>query len=170
MYNSRRVQKPTITILDRKDITDYVRKFHWHMREKYGRVFNLKRDEEVRFMVEQMNRPEFTTFKSLRDPFGGYYYWDEQVVEFKPSNLGKDKGFIFYFRCKGCYHRVKYLYEYSMIKPPLCRICCHLPYQQPSRNARALSRALRQPYLSSEAKYGLIKRAGITVEDVKATI
>ena len=163
----RKQERKSITALDRKDITDYVRAFVLHMRNK-GRVFNTRHQGEVMNMVEQMNRPEHTIFKSLRDIQGNYLYWNEQKVEFVPSNLGQDRGYIFYFRCNGCGRRVKYLYEHSMLEFPLCRHCCRLPYEQPSRKTRDLSRAIRKPYLSSETKYMLIKRAGITMEDVAA--
>ncbi|MGD0328497.1 MAG: hypothetical protein ABSB00_02155 [Minisyncoccia bacterium] len=167
MYSSRQEKNQKITVLDRKDITDYIRTFVWHMRDR-GRIFNTRHLGEVKNMVEQINLPENTAFKSARDIHGGYLYWDRQKVEFVPSNLGPDRGYIFYFRCNGCYRRVKYLYEYSMLESPLCRICCRLQYEQPSRKARAISRAIRKPYLSGETKYMLIKRAGITMEDVAA--
>lgn len=157
-----------IVVQDRKDITDYVSAFIRHMRSTQGRVFNVRHPGEVKYMAELMNDPKNTTFKSCRDLQGGYSYWSRQGVEYIPSNLGRDHGFIFYFRCNGCYRRVKYLYEYSALESPLCRVCCHLKYEQPSRKARALSRAIRKPYLSSEAKRTLIKRTGITMEDVAA--
>jgi hypothetical protein len=161
-------RKPPITILDRKDITDYVRAFVLHMRNTQGRVFDTRHRSSVEYMVEMMNKPENTAFKSIRDVLGdGRPFWYEQKVDFVASNLRR--GFVFYFRCNGCYRRVKYLYQYSMLKPPLCRICCRLPYPQPSRQARRFSRLIRQPYLSSEAKYMLIKRAGITAEDIVNT-
>ncbi len=164
MYGQQK-KKPAITILDRKDITDYVRAFVFYMRNTQGRVFDTRHRGNVEYMVETMNNPANTAFKSVRDVFGdGRPFWHEQKVDFLPSNLRR--GFIFYFRCNGCYRRVKYLYQYSMLEAPLCRICCRLPYPQPSRQARRLSKLIRQPYLSSEAKYQIIKRAGITVEDI----
>jgi hypothetical protein len=163
MYG-RRNKKPAITVLDRKDITDYVRAFTLHMREK-GHVFDTRHEGNVRYMVELMNKPENTTFKSVRDLQEDRYYWDYQKVDFVRSNL--KRGFIFYFVCNGCGRRVKYLYEYSVMRTPLCRICCRLDYEPPTRKARELSRLIRKPYLSSEAKYALIKKAGITEDDVR---
>ena len=164
MYASRHKKEP-LEINSRKDITEYVRSFVWYMRRSQGRVFDTRHRGNVEYMVELMSNPENTAFKSARDFLGdGQYYWHEQRVDFVPSNL--KKGFIFYFRCNGCYRRVKYLYEYAVTKSPLCRICCRLPYRQPLRKERQLSRLINRPYLSSEAKYMLIKRAGITVEDV----
>ena len=130
-------RKPAIDILDRKDITDYVRAFVMHMRHTRGRVYNLRHPQEARNMIEDINNPGNTTFKSMRDFRDGDYFWHEQEVDFVPSNLRR--GHIFYFRCNGCYGRVKYLYEYSMLKTPLCRICCRLPYKQPSRKTRSIS-------------------------------
>ncbi len=168
MYGGRN-RKPAITVFDRKDITDFVRAFVFYMRRTQGRVFDMRHHAQVKYMVELMNDPANTAFKSVRDVFGdGRPYWHEQGVDFVPSNL--KRGFIFYFRCNGCYRRVKYLYEFSTLQSPLCRICCHLHYEQPNRKARELSRLFRRPYLSVEAKYALIKRAGITIEDVRAAV
>jgi len=165
MYRRSNKKEPPITVFDRKDITDYVRAFIFYMRESQGRVFDTRHRGNVSYMVELMNDPRNTAFKSVRDVFGdGRPFWHEQRVDVVPSNLRR--GFVFYFRCNGCGYRVKYLYEYSTMKTPLCRICCRLKYPQPSRNARRLSKLIRQPYLSSEAKRQIIKRVGITMEDV----
>ena len=139
MYGRQR-KKPAITVLDRKDITDYVRAFVWNMRQARGRVYNIRHRMEVQNMVEDMNKPSNTTFKSMRDFRGGDYFWHEQKVDFVASNLGR--GFIFYFRCNGCGRRVKYLYEYSMLDTPLCRICCRLRYEQPNPQHSNQSRTI----------------------------
>ena len=166
MYDSQR--KKPLPVHDRKDATDYVRAFILYIRKTQGRVFDLRHPGQVKYMVELMNDPKNTTFKSIRDPRDSYYYWHKQRFDYVPSNLGRDRGFVFYFICNGCGRRVKYLYEYSSLESPLCRTCCHLKYEQPSRKARDISRLIRRPYLSSEDKYVLIKRAGITTEDVVA--
>ena len=167
MYR-RRSKEPPITVLDRKDITAYVRAFVLHARNTRGRVYNLRHFQEARNMIEDINNPANTTFKSTRDFRDGSYFWHEQRVDFVPSNLGH--GHIFYFRCNGCGYRVKYLYEYSIMKTPLCRVCCRLRYRQPARKERKLSKLMHKPYLSSEDRYALIKRAGITAEDVRAAL
>jgi hypothetical protein len=167
MYGSN-IKKTAITVLDRKDIVDYVRSFVWHARSTQGRVLNARYRAEAENMRELMNDPKNTTYKSIRDFRNGDYFWHHQKVDFVQSNLGR--GYIFYFRCNGCYRRVKYLYEYSLLESPLCRICCNLnyDYKQPNRSMRNISRLLKKPYLSSEGKYMLIKQAGITQEDVMA--
>ncbi len=165
MYRQRR-KKPAITALERRDITDYVRSFVWHGRRQ-GRVLTSRHRAEAEIMKMLMNKPENTTYKSFRDHRDGDYYWHHQEVDFVVSNLGR--GCIFYFVCNGCRRRVKYLYEYSTLQSPLCRVCCRLQYPQPSRSARRLSRLIRQPHRSiAEAKSMLIKKLGITVEDVAA--
>lgn len=163
MYSQRR-KKPAITALERRDITDYVRSFVWHARGARGQVLTARHRGEAESMKGLMNKPENTTYKSVRDLRDGDYFWHHQEVDFISSNLGR--GFIFYFVCNGCRRRVKYLYEYSSLRSPLCRICCRLQYPQPSRSARRLSRLIRQAHLSGEAKSMLIKRTGITVGDV----
>lgn len=154
----------SVTVQGRFDITEYVHTFVMHMRNTRGRIFDRRRFGEVENMKELMNRPENTTFKSMRDFRDGGYFWDHQDVDFVPSNL--KRGYIFYFLCNGCGRRVKYLYEYSSLESPLCRICCRLSYQQPGRKARTLSRIIRKPSLSREEKFILIKQAGITLEDI----
>lgn len=91
-----------------------------------------------------------------------------QKFDFVPSNLGNGKGFIFYFLCNGCGRRARYLYFRNTISEPLCRICCRLSYKRPSRKTRALSRILHKPYLSSEDKYIIMERAGVTKEDLRS--
>lgn len=150
----------------RISIIDYVATFIRKINEKEGRVFNLRHHAEEMYMLEFLNDPKYTTFKSMRVFDTDFYGWDKQTVNCVPSNLGSGRGYIFYFRCNGCYDQVKYLYEYSTLHSPLCRRCCGIKYNQPTRKARSLSRIFRKPYLSSEDKYTLIKRAGITREDI----
>ncbi len=151
--------------MERRDITDYIRTGLLHLQQK-GYRFNLSHPLEVKRLQELLNDPRNTTFKSAKDVSSGFCYWNEQRVDFIPSNLGKEHGFIFYFLCNSCHRRVKYLYEYNLCYSPLCRTCCRLKYKAPSRKARELSRLIRKPYLSVEAKYMLIKKAGIRKEDI----
>ncbi len=167
MYNPRQ-KKPKITILGRKDITDYVRSFVLHMRKTEGRVLTARHRDETEYMKSLMNDPKNTTYKSFPDFRDGDYFWHHQRVDFVTSNLGK--GFVFYFICNSCRQRAKYLYEYSPLQSPLCRVCCRLPYPVSSRQARYMSRLLRKPYLSSEDKQALVRRAGIRIEDVVAAL
>lgn len=146
------------------NIGSYVKSFIQNIREKEGRVFKLNRPEEVRYMKELLNKPEYTTFKSGRDFRTGKYFWNEQMVDCIPSNLGR--GYIFYFRCNRCNRRAKTLYEYSAMESPLCRICLDLGYEVPSGKARELSRILRKSYFSIGDKRVIIEKMGITKEDL----
>jgi hypothetical protein len=167
MYTNEETKKGTGNgAHSRIDITDYIARFIRNIREKEGRVFDLRHPAEVAYMKEFLDDPKYTTFKSMRDFTTGFYHWDKQKVDYVSSNLGSSRGFIFYFRCNGCYRRVKYLYEYSTLYSPLCHYCCGLKYRIPSRKERGLSRILRKPYLSSEDRYMLAKRAGITLDDI----
>jgi hypothetical protein len=147
------------------NINDYIRQGIFELKRK-GYCFNLGHPLEAERLKELLNDSKNTTFKSVRDPADGFCYWHEQKVSFIRSNLGNSKGAIFYFICNGCNQRVKFLYEYNYCYSPLCRECCHLGYKYPNRKARDLSRILRKPYLHSEDKHWIIKRAGITKEDI----
>jgi len=150
-------------------IGDYVRNFILDIRKKEGRVFNTNHPGEVAYMKELLNTSKYAEHKSTRDFNTGLYFWNEQKVDYVPSNLGSGKGYIFYFICNGCRQRVRYLYEYSTLNSPLCRICCRLGYETPPNRARELIRLLRKwhdPYYSSEVRYMIAKHAGITKEDI----
>lgn len=162
MYGKKK--QKGLTVQRRVDITDYVQEFVMHMRRTQGRIFDRRHPGEAENMKQMMNDPRNTTFKSIRDLRDGDYYWHEQKVDYVRSNL--KRGFIFYFICNACGRRARYLYEYSSLESPLCRICCRLNYEQPGRKAREISRLIRRPYLSTEAKHILIRRAGITSDDI----
>jgi hypothetical protein len=87
-------------------------------------------------MKELLDKPEYTTFKSMRDIQDGSRYWNEQKVDYTPSNLGSGRGYLFYFICNGCRRRVKYLYDYNFCHPPLCRTCCRIGYKAPTRRTK----------------------------------
>jgi len=81
----------------------------------------------------------------------GELCWKDQVVESVPSNLGMRRGVIWYFVCKDCNNRVKYLYFENYLRAPLCRRCCKLPYRQPTRPERKISRYLsRHPEAAAQ--------------------
>ena len=156
-----------INILERIDVTEFVRKFlvinkktEWWLPLRPN---TLNEAEQVK---EFLNNPKNTASKSMRDLETGFHYWDEQKVDFVPSNLGEGRGYLFFFNCNGCNHRVKYLYQYSYCNTPLCRLCCRLKYKAPSRKERSLSRLLRRPYFSSETRFMIAKHAGIMKEDI----
>ena len=157
--------KETLNRIERKDITEYVRIFLLELAEREKRPFiRLTRLSDADRIKGLLNIPKNTIFKSIADFRTGIPYWEKQEVDFVASNLGR--GYLFYFICNRCGRRVKYLYDYIAFGSPLCRTCCQLNYKAPSRKARELSRLIRKPYLSNEAKYMLIKRAGITKEDI----
>ena len=163
MYSSKHKNR-TQEINRRIDITNYFRNALSEIEEK-GYRFDFRHPLDVKRLKELMDDKHNTSFKSTKDSQSGFYYWDEQKVNFVPSNLGGEKGFIFYFICNGCCRRVKYLYEYSSCESPVCRICCGLKYETPTRKARTISRLIRKPYLSNEDRHTLIKKAGLTMQD-----
>jgi len=112
--------------IQRKDITDYLQTF---LTKRDGGIplrikTTLEADEAKRYL----NNPKNTCSKSVRGMNTTTPYWYWQNVDFVSSNLGR--GYIFYFICGACGVRVKYLYQYSVTKPPICRICCCLDYQR----------------------------------------
>ncbi len=150
----------------RIDIRNYVTNFLQCIREKEGRTFRTNHDGEVAYMKQLLNDPKYTAFKSMDDFRTGIPFWHKQEVDCVPSNLGGGRGSIFYFICNCCNRRMKYLYRYSELESPLCRVCCRLKYEAPTRKARMFSKLLRKTYLSSEDKYLIIQRAGITLDDL----
>ena len=167
MYSNQHNKKTRLASdLPRIDITEHVRKFVLHLRRSGVGKFDTRTLTATMRMKEKLDNFSEVIYKLPPGDLGGSFSWGAQRVEFVPSNLGR--GYLFYFRCNGCGYRVKYLYEYSTSDSPLCRVCCHLSYKQPSRRSRGISKILNRPYLSSEHKYWLIKQAGITVEDVAA--
>ena len=165
MRVSQRINKTIYNSLyPRFTISDYVRNFKINIREKEGRIFDTGHAGHIAHMKELLNNPLYTTFKSTSILNDGIPYWNEQKVDYVPSTLGR--GFIFYFVCNGCERRVKHLYEYSTLTSPLCRVCCRLKYEAPTHKARTFSRMLRKAYFSSEDKYLIIQRVGITIDDL----
>lgn len=171
MYG-KETKKTKITEVESINITDYLRTFlseltqmeNW--KEKKQRITTLADAMRIRGLLDCSQN---TTFKSIADLRSGYPYWHEQKVDFLPSNLGRGKGFLFYFICNDCKKRVKYLYRQDFCLSPICRTCCRLTYKQPNRARRSVSRLLNRDSLSSEAKYILIqtlKKKGITKEDI----
>ncbi len=158
------LKKRTVDELWRISSTDYVRTGLSEL-ERKGYRFDFRNPLEAKRFRDMLNNPENTRFKSMRDLKEGFYFWDKQEVDFVLSNLGHERGAIFYFRCNRCRRRVKYLYESSPTYTPLCRKCCYLSYYHPTKRGRTLSKIFRKPYFSTEDKRFLIKRAGITIED-----
>ena len=103
-------QKQFIDEIKRIDISLYISAFIVNVRKMEGRVFDLRHFNDVRYMKELLNTPKYNTFKSTKDT-DGVYYWSSQKIDFIPSNLGQDRGYVFYFICNWCGRRAKYLYE-----------------------------------------------------------
>ena len=165
MYSDKPKEK-LITDVERICITDYLRGFLQELSQSENRPIEIKERFEAERVKMLMNIPENTTFKSLADFRSGIPFWNEQEVDYVPSNLGNKKGFIFYFICNKCDRKVKYLYYPSMIEEPLCMRCCRLHYKQPRRKQRALSSLFSRNYLSTEQKYMAMKKLGITRDDI----
>lgn len=118
------------SILETKNSTDYVKSI---LRDtKYGepryKISTLSQAEEVKAFL---NDPQNSHDKSMRDIQTGIPYWNEQKVEYVASNLGH--GFLWYFLCGYCGHKVKLLYLYKYTQPPLCRLCLGIDYRRKSR-------------------------------------
>lgn len=153
------------TDVERINISDYMRGFVCELSQKENSPVKITRPFEAERIKGLMNISANTTFKSIADFRSGIPFWDEQKVDFVPSNLGK--GFIFYFLCNNCGKRVKNLYFPSMVEEPLCMRCCRLQYKQPRRKQRVLSELLGRNYLSTEHKYMAMKKLGITRDDIE---
>lgn len=129
-YEDEDIDESPKTVLRRIDITDYVKTFLTDLSKREGKRIWINSDFEAERLKGLLNNPINTTFKSMWDMKTGIPYWNEQRVTACPSNLGKNKGVVFYFLCNGCHKRVKYLYVYEELKSPLCRTCCRLPYKK----------------------------------------
>jgi len=170
MHNYQHTKKTVNnTPYPRFDIRDHVRNFIGDIRKREGRILNTHHSGEVEYMKELLNNPKYTAFKSIRAFDTGIPHWNEQGVDYVSSNLGRGRGYIFYFICNGCRRRVKYLYEHNILESPLCRTCCQLSYEAPPNKTRELIRLLRKPHFpnySSGVRYMIVKQVGITKEDV----
>lgn len=160
-------KKKLIVDEERITIAEYMRAFLDELARKESRRAEINSRFQAERIKGLMNMPENTAFKSINGIRSDYPYWHEQEVDFVPSNLGKDKGFIFYFICNSCGKRRKDLYFPSMINEPLCRICCRLQYKQAGRKERRLSRAFNKDYLSSEYKYMVMKTMKVNESDIE---
>lgn len=156
--------------LPRISATDYVRNFARHIERTEGRRIRGHYIGEAMHLQELLHIPANTASKSVQDIQTGEYFWGVQKVAFVSSNLGRGKGFVWYFICNGCGRQVKFLYEPSLLRSPVCRVCCRIGYRQPNRGTRTLSRLLRQAHLSQEAKLIIIKQAGLTKADFPAEV
>jgi len=130
-------------LIERINISDYLRTFLYELSDKEHKRTEIKTELDALRVKELMNIPDNTTFKSLSDIRGGQPYWKYQDVDCIPSNLGKSKGYIFYFICHRCERRVKFLYFHTYLEPPMCRKCYRLPYKQANYKERKRRESFR---------------------------
>lgn len=156
----------SISGVERISIIEYLRSFLGELSDLERCKVNLKTEAGALRIKGLMNIPENTIFKSMNDLRSGQPYWNEQKVDYVPSNLGRARGFTFYFICNSCQKRVKCLYFLSSLEAPLCRVCSRLQYNQPRRKERMLSHLIRKNYLSTESKYMIMKKLGINKDDI----
>jgi hypothetical protein len=141
MINSK-YKKQMATILERISAKDYMWRYH-HGEAKRNTYQTTERISTNSFRIKWPSGMSIIGSHNMRD-ISGELLWRDQVVEYIPSNLGKNNGIIYYFICNDCGRRVKYLYFQNYLYSPLCRRCCSLPYRQPTRPERRISRYIRR--------------------------
>ena len=114
-----------LKMTDRLDITYYIRTYLLEVAEHDGQKIKINSDYEAMRITALLNETCNTQFKSIMG-LNGVPYWHEQKVAHVPSNLGRNKGVLFYFICNWCDKRVKYLYQYDLLRSPICRTCCRI--------------------------------------------
>ena len=141
MFNNK-FEKRKAKILERISAQDYM----WRL--QHGMVSREAAESMVRvssnaFVIHWPKGASNVGLHNLTD-VTGELCWKGQCVEYVPSNLGRNRGIIWYFICKDCLRRVKHLYFDNYLRAPLCRRCCSIPYCQPTRPERRISRYLRR--------------------------
>ena len=130
--------------IQRKDITDYLRTF---LTRRDGYVpLKIRTALEADEAKKYLDNPKNTHSKSIKGMNLLTPYWHWQNVDYVKSNL--DKGYVFYFICSACGSRVKYLYQYSLTKPPICRTCCCLDYERREK-AESVAKISGSPILTT---------------------
>ena len=100
-------------LIERIDIYDYLRTFLRELSNKEEKQTEIKTELDALRVKDLMNVPTNTTFKSLENIRNGQPYWKYQEVDCIPSNLGRSRGYLFYFICNSCERRVKFLYFHT---------------------------------------------------------
>lgn len=137
---SNKYKKRMANILERISVKEYMWRY-FHGEAKRETYQTTERVSPNSLRIEWPTGMSITGLHNLRD-ISGELCWKNQVVEYIPSNLGKDRGIVYYFVCNDCGRRVKHLYFDNYLRAPLCRRCCGLPYRQPTRPERKISRCL----------------------------
>ncbi len=141
--SNNKYEKRKRAILAQIDINDYIQQCMWRFtgqKQKRRPVIRTQSDAECfkRIFSDPINSP----IRSMLGIPSGDLYKYCQDVDYVSSNVGR--GFIFYFICVWCGRRVKYLFVDENLEALLCRRCIRLPYQQPSRAERKISRYIRR--------------------------
>lgn len=105
------------SIIDRIDISDYLRTFLHDLSSLEKRPVEVKTELDALRIHGLMNNPKNTRFKSMNNLTSGQPYWKYQEIAYVPSNLGRGRGYLFYFICYSCERRTKYLYFHSYLEP-----------------------------------------------------
>lgn len=135
--------KETLKGIDRLDISEYVHAFLIELSKRQNTPVKVNTPLEAEIVKGLLNTSKNTTFKSIRNIETGVPYWNYQRVDSVSSNLGSNKGYLFYFICNGCSRRVKYLYQYDLLCSPLCRVCCRIGYKRMPRKQGLEARKYR---------------------------
>lgn len=136
MYNSR--NQPPKEVYNQINISEYVKLCLMELSHIEGRRAKINTYPEAQRIKILMNDPQSILFKVLSDLELGFPCRSVHKVMCYPSNLGTNKGYVFFFICAGCGQRKKYLYVYNYVRPLLCRQCCRLPYRQINFKERKL--------------------------------
>jgi|GEM_PF-1306513 hypothetical protein len=159
MIPKTKYEKRKEEILDRISAQDYM----WRL--QHGMVSRKAAESMVRvssnsFVIHWPKDSSNVGLHNLSD-VSGELCWKGQIVEYVSSNLGRNRGIIWYFICKDCLRRVKYLYCDNYFCAPICRRCCKLPYRQPTRPERKISRYLsRHPEAAQQIISSFIASTG----------
>lgn len=154
--------------MQRVDITDYLREFLIHLAKHDGRRVEIRSEDDARRVLGFINVPENTRYKSIGN--GDAPIWNQQKIVCIASNL--QNGYLFYFICNGCGGRVKYLYQYYLLEPPLCRRCLRIPYpsmQYAERKRRRISN-MREANVKGLPLPHSSREIDITIEKPKGQI
>lgn len=83
-------------------------------------------EKEADIIVDIVNNPTVPQYCAILNIQGQHDY--TQQITYVPSNLGRGKGYIFYFICNGCGQNTKYLYMLANGSIFRCRGCNRLRY------------------------------------------
>ena len=120
--------------LEKINVSDYLGECLIHLHRLYDVPDRVVTEEQAELVKAVLNNPENTFSASITSMYDEPF-WGRQEVDYVPSNLGENRGYIYYFRCHNCLRRVRHLYSNSMQDAPSCRHCFRLKYRHKSRKA-----------------------------------